>query len=264
MVQQIDRKALKQEARELVRNAQVSPVRMTLLYLGIVFLLDVARIFCTDVEFLSTFLSILTRLMSAVLSAGFVLYAMSIRRGERAEYFTLFDGFSFVGKIIVLSLVVGFLTGIWALAFIFPAFVVYYRYYFALYNLYENPELGILEAMRLSSRQTFGYKRQLFLLDLSYLGWIVAASLPSIIYNGIYYNESFRLISEFTQGSGVMPVVDPAVMILPDWAWTVLSGLCSIIVAPLYLPQRRCVELAYFDAVRANPAELPSNPFLPK
>ena len=264
MVKQIDRKALKQGARELVREAQVSAKGMTLLYLGIIFLLDVAQIFCTDVEFLSTFLSILTRLMSIVLGAGFVLYAMSIRRGERAEYLTLFDGFSFVGKIIVLSLLVSCLTGLWMLVFIFPAIVIYYRYYFALYNLYENPELGILEAMRLSSRQTFGYKRQLLLLDLSYLGWIVAATLPSIIYNGIYFTESIRLATEFAQGSGVMPVVDPSVMLLPDWAWTVLSGVCSMIVAPFYLVQRRCVELSYFDTIRANPAELPANPFLPK
>ena len=39
--------------------------------------------------FLGIFISILAFLLNAVLSAGFVLYCMAIRRGERAEYLTL-------------------------------------------------------------------------------------------------------------------------------------------------------------------------------
>lgn len=263
MVQHIDRRALKQEARELVRDAQVSPRGMVVLYLGLVLLLDLLATFSGDIEILSTFLSILTSLMSSVLGAGFVLYCMAIRRGERCEHLALFDGFSFAGKIILLTLLVGFITGMWALLLIFPAVIFYYRFYFALYHLYDNPELGILEALRLSSRQTYGYKRQLFALDISYLGWIILASVPNLIYSAIVYSESFRLATEFVQGSGVMPVIDPSILILPEWAWVLISGLWTLVVAQFYLPQRRCVELAYFDILKNNASE-PINPSLPE
>ena len=33
-------------------------------------------------------------------------------------------------------------------------------------NLCENPELGVIEALNLSKRQTNGYKMQLFLLQI--------------------------------------------------------------------------------------------------
>ena len=108
MAQLIDRKHLKQEMKELLRSAQVSPRGMTCLYLALVLVLNLADSFMglMNPGLLGTFISILTGLMSMVLASGFVMYCMAIRRGERAEYLTLFDGFSFVGKVILLNIVI--------------------------------------------------------------------------------------------------------------------------------------------------------------
>ena len=116
MAQQIDRKQLKRETKELLRTAQVSPWAMVCLYLGLALLLDLADSFVSvmDMGLLGTFVSILSGLMSMVLSAGFVMYCMAIRRGERAEYLTLFDGFSFVGKVILLNIVIYLFTLLWS------------------------------------------------------------------------------------------------------------------------------------------------------
>lgn len=264
MVKQIDLKALKQESRETVQNAQVSPKGMIALYMGLVLVMDLASVFSGDVQFLSTFLSILTTLLANVLNAGFILYCMAIRRGERTEYLMLFDGFSFVGRIIILSLLIQCLTSMWAMLFIIPGIVAHYRYRFALLNLYENPELGILNAMNLSSRQTYGYKRQLLMMDISYLGWSILASFPNLIYNSILLRESFRLTSDYMKNpGGLLPVIDPSVLILPDWAWILISGLWALAVALIYLPQRRCTEVGFFEIARAHPADL-STPSLPE
>ena len=64
----------------------------------------------------------------------------------------------------------------------FPGFIAHYRYSFALYNLYENPDMDIMEALNLSKRQTQGYKMELFKLDLSYMGWILLSMLPSLFF----------------------------------------------------------------------------------
>ena len=90
MVQQIDRKQLKRDSRALLRTAQVAPMAMTALYLGLVLVLDAADVVSGGSaalgigSLLSTFVSVLTWLVGIVLSAGFVLYCMAIRRGERA------------------------------------------------------------------------------------------------------------------------------------------------------------------------------------
>ena len=83
-----------------------------------------------------------------------------------------------MGKVILLNLVIYCFTLLWSMLFVIPGIVAAYRYRFALYNLYENPGLNVMEALEMSKRQTRGYKGQLFMLDLSYFGWYLLASLP--------------------------------------------------------------------------------------
>ena len=66
MAQLIDRKQLKQEMKELLRSAQVSPRGMTCLYLALVLVLNLADSFMglMNPGLLGTFISILTGLMS--------------------------------------------------------------------------------------------------------------------------------------------------------------------------------------------------------
>ena len=85
MAELIDRWQKKHEAAELLRDAQVPPVRMTALYLFLLLGLDLIDSFQfqtsgTAGTMLSIFVSVLTTLLTVVLGAGFVLYLMAIRR----------------------------------------------------------------------------------------------------------------------------------------------------------------------------------------
>ncbi len=145
----IDRRALKAQTRETLRSAQVSPKLFTALYLALVLALNVVDSF-TGSGALATFASILVTLLAVVMDAGFVLYCMAVRQGERAEYLALFDGFSFAGKIIALNIVKWFFIILWSMLFTIPGIIAAYRYRFALYNLCENPEISVFEAMALN------------------------------------------------------------------------------------------------------------------
>lgn len=182
MAQLIDRKHLKQEMKELLRSAQVSPRGMTCLYLALVLVLNLADSFMglMNPGLLGTFISILTGLMSMVLASGFVMYCMAIRRGERAEYLTLFDGFSFVGKVILLNIVIYLFTFFWSLLFVIPGIIAAYRYRFAFLILFDNETMTAREALNASKRMTVGYKSDLFRLDLSFIWYYVLLALPSI------------------------------------------------------------------------------------
>ena len=72
---------------------------------------------------------------------------------------------------------------LWTLLFIVPGIVAAYRYRFAILNLCENPEIGVMEAINMSKAQTAGFKWQLFVLDLSFIGWALLASLTLGILN---------------------------------------------------------------------------------
>lgn len=247
----IDRKLLKEEMRELFSSAQVSPKAMTALYGGLLLVLNMVSAFAGNTGVLSTFTTILTSLLSVLLGAGFAMYCMAIRRGERAEYLTLFDGFSFVGKLIALTIVTFLFIWLWSMLFIVPGIIAAYRYRFAAYNLYENPGIGVMEALDMSKRQTMGYKGQIFTLDLSYLGWTLLASLPALVETGMLYYGMFSSYYDYMTGAiSVMPADFTAFAILPTWLWTLISGLWSMAVSLFYLPNFQCVELGYFEIAK--------------
>lgn len=249
MAQQIDRKQLKRETKELLRTAQVSPWAMVCLYLGLALLLDLADSFVIvmDMGLLGTFVSILSGLMSMVLSAGFVMYCMAIRRGERAEYLTLFDGFSFVGKVILLNIVIYLFTLLWSMLFVIPGLIAAYRYRFALYNLYENPGIGVMEALEMSKRQTLGYKGQLFTLDLSYIGWFFLASLPTVVQAGYIYASILQNLPYYLEDPFRIYAIS---LPLPFALQVLISSAWPLLVAVFYLPTYQCTELGYFDIAK--------------
>ena len=247
----IDRKGMNAEVREMLSGAQVSPRAITALYCGLLLVLNMVSAFAGDTGFLSTFVTILTSLLNVILGAGFAMYCMAIRRGERAEYITLFDGFSFVGKLIGLTIVTALFIWLWSMLFIIPGIIAAYRYRFAPYNLYENPGIGVMEALEMSKRQTMGYKGQLFALGLSYLGWTLLASLPAIVEVGMLYYGLFSSAFDYMIGTfAAMPADISTFAVLPAWLWTLIISLWSMAVSLFYLPNYQCVELGYFETAK--------------
>ena len=242
MFEQIDRQKCKWEAAELLRTAQVSPKGMTALCMGLAVALGLLSSLAGG-GFLGIFISILSSLLASVLGAGFVLYCMAIRRGERAEYLTLFDGFSFVGKLILLDIITAFFIFLWTLLFIVPGVIAAYRYSFARFNLYENPGIGAMEALDMSKRQTLGYKSQLFLLDLSYFGWMLLARLPSVLLSQMIARD---ITAELLYG---IPSPD-TYFGLPLIALDLILGLWQLVVSLFYLPNYICVQLSYFETAK--------------
>ena len=251
-MERIDRSARKTRVRELLRTAQVSPVKVTAVWLGLRLALSFLSDFGGGLNPFYAFLVVLTFFLTVTLDAGFVLYCMAIRRGERAECLTLFDGFAFAGKIILLTLLELIFIGLWSMLFIIPGLVACYRYRFALYNLLENPELRVTDAIGMSKLQTRGFKSQLFALDVSYLGWAVLSSLPQLVYNQSIQIQVYNIVgaSVYWNVQDVMRYINPNVFGMPALAWEFLIALWAFAVGTQYLAQYRCVDLEYFDVAK--------------
>ena len=117
------------------------------------------------------FVSILVTLVNLILNAGYISYLIGIRKGWVMPYSSLLDGLSIAGKVIWCNILVGLKTFLWSLLFVIPGIIASYRYRFALYNIIENPQMTVSEAIALSCRQTKGWKMELFILDWSFFGW---------------------------------------------------------------------------------------------
>ena len=201
----LDRVSLKNEAKGILRGARVSPYLFTLLFMGISLVLTAVSDFVSfdedmvhniyystgvDLSFLVlhrafpaalvTFVSILVSLLSVLLNAGYYRYHLAVRRGEEVPYLGLFDGFSFAGKLILLALVQYIFIFLWTLLFIVPGIIAAYRYRLALYLLLDHPEMSAMDCIRESKRIMSGNKGQLFVLDLSFIGWWILAGIPIV------------------------------------------------------------------------------------
>ena len=206
----LSRIELKQNAKVITKSARVSAYRITLIFMLILAALTLAEDYVGanegvwvqvgDMEILFRssylfshpafptpvvlFVSVFVWLLGCVLSAGWILYHLGVRQGKVMPYDTLFEGFSFAGKIVLLNLVMAVFIALWSMLLIVPGIIAAYRYRFALYNLCENPELGVMDALNMSKQQTRGYKLDLFVLDVTFLGWsflcVLTAGILSI------------------------------------------------------------------------------------
>ena len=68
-------------------------------------------------------------------------------------------------------------VALWTLLFIIPGIVKMYAYSLVPYILAENPEMSGTEAIKLSNEMMKGHKWKAFVLDLSFLGWLLLSVL---------------------------------------------------------------------------------------
>lgn len=90
-------------------------------------------------------------------------------------------------------------TGLWSLLFIVPGIIYYYKTYFAYQLMEDCPNLSPTEALKLSQKLTDSSKSELFVLDLSFIGWFLLGFISlgiAYIYIMPYYYTTVSLYYE--------------------------------------------------------------------
>ena len=93
---------------------------------------------------------------------------------ENPELGEIFSGFkgNYLNVVKIMFLM-DLKTLLWLFLFIVPGIIKAYEYSMIPYLLAENPNLSADEAFSLSKQMTIGQKADLFVLDLSFIGWII-------------------------------------------------------------------------------------------
>ncbi|MDS0528445.1 DUF975 family protein [Clostridium sp. SHJSY1] len=81
-----------------------------------------------------------------------------------------FDGKNYI-EIVKTMLVTNIFIFLWTLLLIIPGIIKCYAYRMVPYILADNPNIGVMRAIELSNEMTKGHKFDIFILDLSFLGW---------------------------------------------------------------------------------------------
>lgn len=86
-------------------------------------------------------------------------------------------------------------AALWSLLFVIPGIIKVYSYRMVPYILADHPELSATEAITLSRRMMNGSKWKAFVMDLSFIGWIllgaVTFGLALVFYVNPYIEASY-------------------------------------------------------------------------
>ncbi len=85
------------------------------------------------------------------------------------------------GAVVLTMLWRSILLMLWTLLLIIPGIVKSYAYRMVPYILADNPNIGISRAIELSNDMTRGEKFNIFVLDLSFIGWYLLGALAFLV-----------------------------------------------------------------------------------
>ena len=160
-------------------------------------IMDLIDIYLPDIASLITVINFILSMAAGITAGPFALgfagYFLKRVRGEEIDIKNIFDGFRRFARAFWCNFIIQLLTFLWLLLFIIPGIVKALGYSMAFNIMYDNPEIKALEAINRSQIMMKGYKFKLFLLYLSFIGWVLLASLSFGI--GFYWLYPYIYLS---------------------------------------------------------------------
>mgnify|MGYP003297101647 CR=1 FL=1 len=107
------------------------------------------------------------------LALGLSMFAIEVVRTNKGNFGTGFNGFKQFGAAFVAALLMTLFTSLWALLFVFPAYIAIFRYSMTFFIIADEPELSGAAAIKKSKEMMKGHKWELFVLLFSFFWWYI-------------------------------------------------------------------------------------------
>jgi len=194
--------------------------------------------------------SLYSLLVAGPFTLGYSIFALSLFRNDEPRVWQIFYGFEKFGKALGLYLLICLFVMLWALiiipgvvvvifvpfflpfAFLLaaPAIIAAIRYSQAFFILADNPDMGVFECIAKSKAVMAGNKWKYCKLELSFIGWLILASIPSAAMGGIITAQTIQGLN-----MGMVNFQSDYAEIMQGF--TTISGGGAIMVASIaYIP----------------------------
>lgn len=141
---------------------------------------NMVRIDLANTEFVPTAILIAFQLVIIILSFGYTGYLLRVVRGEASGVGNLLDGFGIAGRAIVLTIFIDVLVALASALLFVPGIILSYAYAMARRLQMDHPDWSPVCCMRESRYMMRGHKWDFFVLQLSFLGWFILATIPGV------------------------------------------------------------------------------------
>ena len=147
-------------------------------------------LYAVIVSFLST--TGVGSFVTGLITVGYISFFTNLLRGNKPTIEGSLAAITEnVGTKFVATLLVMLYTFLWSLLFIIPGIIKSYSYAMTSYILLDRPELSATDALKESEKMMDGHKMDLFILDLSFIGWILLTALTCGILT--FYVEPYMM-----------------------------------------------------------------------
>lgn len=116
-------------------------------------------------------------LIGGVLQMGYADFLLKQHDGKETSFNDLFSKFDYFGTGFAQRFLRSLYTFLWTLLFIVPGIIKGYAYAMTPFILAEHPNMTASQAIRHSEDLMDGHKSDLFILDLTFIGWNILAVL---------------------------------------------------------------------------------------
>ena len=170
------RAELKQNAKERMREQALNPILVTLVYT----LVTMAISLLGGILGATVLIPFILSLASVAVQISYVYYCMRVAKREQGAYADLaylIQDWRFGLKLVVLSFVINLFISLWSLLLFVPGVIKAISYSQAIMIMLENPNMDIMTAIKESQRMMNGHKMEYFVLDLSFIPWMLLVTL---------------------------------------------------------------------------------------
>lgn len=159
-------------------------------------------------------------------TVAFCGFFLSHLRGFSPDWKSVYkEGFDRYGEYLLVGFVTGLIIGVWTLLFIIPGIIAALSYSQVYYVLHDNPQVGCKRAREISYALTDGCKWDLFVLELSFIGWWLLVGLTAgiaFIYVWPYYQTTkamyYENLKQITLAAGTIQPEDVGLMPFDPYA----------------------------------------------
>ena len=128
-------------------------------------------------------ISLVLFILALPLTWGYQTLFLGAVRGGEATAKDMFEGYNkeLFSRVLTTTLLYYVYVFLWSLLLLIPGCIKSYSYAMTPYILKDNPEMKNNAAIEESMRMMDGHKLELFLLDLSFIGWAILSILTCCI-----------------------------------------------------------------------------------
>ena len=173
----ISRKWLKENAKNQLKNNWGLAIGAIIVSMLISLIPEILIYIDPESATIAISIQIISLIIAGPIAIGQCKLFINLSNNENPKFSDVWFGFGNILKALGVTLLIGIAVSIGTIFFIIPGIIISFMYSQVYYIMAEHPEMSVIESLKESSKIMKGHKMELFILELSFIGWIILTTI---------------------------------------------------------------------------------------